>query len=890
MARMVQMRARDPQGRTEPGHDTPNSTVVQRRLGVGHPLPAEVASWTGSTLGQGVSNVQTHVNSPIPSELGVRAFAVGNHIAFAPGEFRPGTPSGDHLIAHELTHVRQQTGAPGTLQASGGPAGEYEAEADRAADAMVAGRPVNGLSRLAGPALQGDNGTNVIEVELVGPVNQYRHPKGMLYRVGDAAGPNILTRIELQSGGGVSLTWFNVPHATSVTGSVTDWEMLRFAAGIVHSTGGFADLRSKLTPQQWAQIGDDPIAGLFKLYQEGQIDLPEDVIMQGYRGMVYREALNTLDANEAAVDKLLEAGNIDQYEAYARGLVEASMVRDRLETRKSEIERRLVQWNSPAPHIAGQIINMNPYRRLNIHRQLGAVQQAIDFWYAAFPLLSRFKTSEITPGHIASTLTKIKTNIGETRENLELAVSGKGPLDLMRLDNIRARVNEKVGRKVTESVQEQESSWLNWVKAILGVGALVGIMFLPGGMFIAAAIGVAIAAKDITDAIAIGKAANSGLHVDEGLMSQMAASEAEAWAVLSTILAAIGAAAAGFRVIRVARMFRVVRKIVPNLPLSQQMQVARVVAANPQLISATRTLGEIDELLQGIGKSLSFDEAMAIRTLAYRAQGVTAPSLSRESLDAYLSRVWSNRADILAGRTTAYRIYSGATEANPMTRTPQSYLDDVVDIARGRPQGARSVAQATGESIERAARSGRLATPRLQRTFYHYVRAGADPSETTTRIYLNLRADEAPGVMRALVREVVDDAARFPGVLEAKLTGPASISGRADAVVIYLKDQAASQRVLQWVSTYRSTNPNAFMRTVPPMTEAVGRGVSTGAEPLVGGASFGSVRADAITRALADTVRSGGDQAAFVRRALQLLEGAGVNPKIPAQNLPPSAP
>ena len=43
--------------------------------------------------------------------LNARAFTVGRDIAFAPGEFHPGTPSGQRLLAHELTHVAQQAHA-----------------------------------------------------------------------------------------------------------------------------------------------------------------------------------------------------------------------------------------------------------------------------------------------------------------------------------------------------------------------------------------------------------------------------------------------------------------------------------------------------------------------------------------------------------------------------------------------------------------------------------------------------------------------------------------------------------------------------------------------------------------------------------------------------------
>lgn len=44
------------------------------------------------------------------ARLGAQAHSVGAEIAFAPGEFRPGTPDGDRLIAHELAHTQQPAG------------------------------------------------------------------------------------------------------------------------------------------------------------------------------------------------------------------------------------------------------------------------------------------------------------------------------------------------------------------------------------------------------------------------------------------------------------------------------------------------------------------------------------------------------------------------------------------------------------------------------------------------------------------------------------------------------------------------------------------------------------------------------------------------------------
>src|SRR5205085_1959819 len=50
----------------------------------------------------------------LASEYSARAFTVGTDIAFGRGEYRPGSLSGDLMIAHELAHVIQQKGGTPT--------------------------------------------------------------------------------------------------------------------------------------------------------------------------------------------------------------------------------------------------------------------------------------------------------------------------------------------------------------------------------------------------------------------------------------------------------------------------------------------------------------------------------------------------------------------------------------------------------------------------------------------------------------------------------------------------------------------------------------------------------------------------------------------------------
>jgi hypothetical protein len=68
-----------------------------------------------------------------------RAFTIGSDIAFGGEEYKPGTPVGDALIAHELAHVVQQGGgqAAGGAQHKGGESGSLEEDADRSAVGAV---------------------------------------------------------------------------------------------------------------------------------------------------------------------------------------------------------------------------------------------------------------------------------------------------------------------------------------------------------------------------------------------------------------------------------------------------------------------------------------------------------------------------------------------------------------------------------------------------------------------------------------------------------------------------------------------------------------------------------------------------------------------------------
>lgn len=71
-------------------------------------LPAKLQSNMETSLGQDFSNVGIHTNSQKAVQMKARAFTQSEQIHFAPGEFNPGSTSGQNLIGHEFTHIAQQ--------------------------------------------------------------------------------------------------------------------------------------------------------------------------------------------------------------------------------------------------------------------------------------------------------------------------------------------------------------------------------------------------------------------------------------------------------------------------------------------------------------------------------------------------------------------------------------------------------------------------------------------------------------------------------------------------------------------------------------------------------------------------------------------------------------
>ena len=125
----------------DPATEVSKPEKVLNQLGEGAPLDSSTATRMGEAFGTSFADVRIHADAQggaLAKEHNAHAFAVGQHVAFAPGKYEPGSIEGDALLAHELTHVMQQRGAaPSADKDVSTPGDTHERDADAGATAAV---------------------------------------------------------------------------------------------------------------------------------------------------------------------------------------------------------------------------------------------------------------------------------------------------------------------------------------------------------------------------------------------------------------------------------------------------------------------------------------------------------------------------------------------------------------------------------------------------------------------------------------------------------------------------------------------------------------------------------------------------------------------------------
>lgn len=108
-----------------PASTAPSATSdIQRNLSGGSPLPSGVRGFMEPRFNADFSGVRIHTDTQaarLSEGVNANAFTVGNHVFFGRDQYRPDTPKGKELIAHELTHTVQQgaSAQPAKVQREG---------------------------------------------------------------------------------------------------------------------------------------------------------------------------------------------------------------------------------------------------------------------------------------------------------------------------------------------------------------------------------------------------------------------------------------------------------------------------------------------------------------------------------------------------------------------------------------------------------------------------------------------------------------------------------------------------------------------------------------------------------------------------------------------------
>ena len=144
------------------------ATRIQAKQGGGTPLDTVTRTNMESAFGTNFAGVGIHNDGEADAlnrSVSAVAFTTGRDIFFSQGTYQPGTPAGDHLLAHELTHVVQQQGSTSSpSRMTVGPSGDqHEQEADETAAQVTSAmwRVAKEGGATAGRMLSGDDGSKV---------------------------------------------------------------------------------------------------------------------------------------------------------------------------------------------------------------------------------------------------------------------------------------------------------------------------------------------------------------------------------------------------------------------------------------------------------------------------------------------------------------------------------------------------------------------------------------------------------------------------------------------------------------------------------------------------------------------------------------------------------
>jgi hypothetical protein len=113
----------------------------------GQALDKRTSAEMSARFGHDFSQIRIHTDhraAESAGALGANAYALGGDIVFGAGKYNPGSRETERLLAHELTHVVQQSrSGPGDWGRASAKGDASEREADRLASQVMTGRSVS---------------------------------------------------------------------------------------------------------------------------------------------------------------------------------------------------------------------------------------------------------------------------------------------------------------------------------------------------------------------------------------------------------------------------------------------------------------------------------------------------------------------------------------------------------------------------------------------------------------------------------------------------------------------------------------------------------------------------------------------------------------------------
>ena len=89
------------------------STDAQAKLTVGQPLSKSERTYFEPRFGRDFCQMRVNADTravEVARAVNAQAFTVGQDVVFGAGQYAPESSTGQRLMAHELTHVVQQSG------------------------------------------------------------------------------------------------------------------------------------------------------------------------------------------------------------------------------------------------------------------------------------------------------------------------------------------------------------------------------------------------------------------------------------------------------------------------------------------------------------------------------------------------------------------------------------------------------------------------------------------------------------------------------------------------------------------------------------------------------------------------------------------------------------